>query len=778
MNGLIPRESGCTCDKIPYFNRKCAVDALTGLTLVCDSLPAEYAPFIPNSPDTKVPYSSKMDRYSCSYCKLSFANVDEQKAHFKSSGHVAVIGKNILRPVCNGKLYETWSESDSDSSSDSTQSDSEIEVERQITERKSPERKKGVVGSLALFRNRNQEIIGIHRCLIRSQEAPVRYFDDVLSRIDLLRTSRFWAFLLYSGGKFAGAIFDEDRVVVHKTFHRYTVRAKQGGSQFARDGALGGMSGHKSAGSTLRRHGEVAIRAASELSTPSYPQGLGRVANLIHSMIAASHDIANLLHVKWRVYMQACQLVLTMTARRNRSIFTTPPSSYGAPGSSTSVEGNNGHSSGGDDGDKEPILAAGPDSQAAYAVTAKMGVVSGDPRLRRLSGGARRISYAHIRELQAEFSRFRIYEPHSDLRLIALSDRRQMEEGSSMVFESKSGRFYYGRLNELMKITSSASKSQPVLPSDSNPVSVETSAPTSKKQKKLRQKKNRQKRLERNVNQPASSAESSGSKRSGSSSDEASTQRADEWMNKAPPAKPNPPSPDRASLNTTYAKWMQLVCMATANGDTEELVQLLNVSNPASGCSRNVEFPPDEETLHILLNSVQLRYGTTPLHTAVELGDEPDVLDILLNAGCRLEEKDSNGMTAYQLAGKIGKRKLTAHFKKLRTLYPDRYDYTKAGFPPLQPTTNNHGSMRKKKQAVSQTTTEEAAQILDRMSMREKCASAAERRAAQNQQKGKPRITCNQCSADMTGKDPFSYLNFVFCSAECMRKHRQQQNRR
>lgn len=58
-----------------------------------------------------------------------------------------------------------------------------------------------------------------------------------------------------------------DRVVVHKTFHRYTVRAKQGGSQIARDGALGGMSGHKSAGSALRRHGEMAIRSVSCLST-------------------------------------------------------------------------------------------------------------------------------------------------------------------------------------------------------------------------------------------------------------------------------------------------------------------------------------------------------------------------------------------------------------------------------------------------------------------------------------------------------------------------------
>lgn len=100
-------------------------------------------------------------------------------------------------------------------------------------------------------------------------------------------------------------------------------------------------------------------------------------------------------------------------------------------------------------------------------------------------------------------------------------------------------------------------------------------------------------------------------------------------------------------------------------------------------------------------------------------------------------------MTAYQLAGKIGKRKLTAHFRKLRKMYPNRYDYIKAGvrpnqivpffkmililrifitsglqFPPIQPTANA-GIMRRKKQPVSQEA-EEATQRLDQMSIREK----------------------------------------------------------
>ena len=48
-------------------------------------------------------------------------------------------------------------------------------------------------------------------------------------------------------------------LVVHKTFHSYTVRAKQGGSQSSRDNKSGGGSHPKSAGASLRRYNEAAF---------------------------------------------------------------------------------------------------------------------------------------------------------------------------------------------------------------------------------------------------------------------------------------------------------------------------------------------------------------------------------------------------------------------------------------------------------------------------------------------------------------------------------------
>lgn len=45
----------------------------------------------------------------------------------------------------------------------------------------------------------------------------------------------------------------------HKTFHSYTVRAKQGGSQSNKDNKSGGGSHCKSAGASLRRYNEAAF---------------------------------------------------------------------------------------------------------------------------------------------------------------------------------------------------------------------------------------------------------------------------------------------------------------------------------------------------------------------------------------------------------------------------------------------------------------------------------------------------------------------------------------
>jgi Bacteroidetes VLRF1 release factor/Vms1-associating treble clef domain len=68
-----------------------------------------------------------------------------------------------------------------------------------------------------------------------------------------------WAVIMSGGGHFAAAIWDATgNLTHHKTFHRYTSRAKQGGSQANADSASG--RNIKSAGATLRRHGEQTLQ--------------------------------------------------------------------------------------------------------------------------------------------------------------------------------------------------------------------------------------------------------------------------------------------------------------------------------------------------------------------------------------------------------------------------------------------------------------------------------------------------------------------------------------
>ncbi|VDN43474.1 unnamed protein product, partial [Dibothriocephalus latus] len=110
---------------------------------------------------------------------------------------------------------------------------------------------------------------------------------------------------------------------------------------------------------------------------------------------------------------------------------------------------------------------------------------------------------------------------------------------------------------------------------------------------------------------------------------------------------------------------------------------------------------------------------------------------------------DVHGMTPYQLAGQLGKTKFSACFRRFRKSYPDRYDYVKARIPcgPDPPPTTSVKSSPSQRSRTKRTQAEEASaanaptqSAVDRkladdlkfagLSMREKCALAAERRIA------------------------------------------------
>lgn len=112
------------------------------------------------------------------------------------------------------------------------------------------------------FENGAKQIMSIYKCTFSQHTSDSKSNipdTDFLFYISNFPAHKFipkWAIILLGGGHFAGAIFEGPTAVAHKTFHCYTVRAKQGGSQSAADNKSG-TSHPKSAGASLRRYNQV-----------------------------------------------------------------------------------------------------------------------------------------------------------------------------------------------------------------------------------------------------------------------------------------------------------------------------------------------------------------------------------------------------------------------------------------------------------------------------------------------------------------------------------------
>ncbi|CAO3607351.1 unnamed protein product [Cunninghamella echinulata] len=113
---------------------------------------------------------------------------------------------------------------------------------------------------------------------------------------------RLWTILMMGGGHFAGAVIDVNKsqgileqqlnkqvhIITHKTFHRYTTRRKQGGSQSANDSGKGKAN---SAGAQIRRYNEMALQ----------------------------QDIRELLN-QWKKYIDQSEIILIHAPSGNKKI--------------------------------------------------------------------------------------------------------------------------------------------------------------------------------------------------------------------------------------------------------------------------------------------------------------------------------------------------------------------------------------------------------------------------------------------------------------------------
>nr|XP_033800757.1 ankyrin repeat and zinc finger domain-containing protein 1 isoform X2 [Geotrypetes seraphini] len=148
------------------------------------------------------------------------------------------------------------------------------------------------MGSLphrVLFQNAEGQFLSVFRCVLSTRKDAEMEPSDLVECLKSLHVNCCWLILMTGGGHFAGAVFRGNEVVKHKTFHRYTIRAKRGTSQGLHDSQNHG-SMPKSAGASLRRYNELALLKDIQILLESWAQELQEAHAIF--LRAPSHNTA------------------------------------------------------------------------------------------------------------------------------------------------------------------------------------------------------------------------------------------------------------------------------------------------------------------------------------------------------------------------------------------------------------------------------------------------------------------------------------------------------
>ncbi|XP_050975240.1 ankyrin repeat and zinc finger domain-containing protein 1 isoform X2 [Labeo rohita] len=202
------------------------------------------------------------DRMFCSACQCPFESREEQMEHYKLDWH-----RFNLRKRLEGRSAVTVEEfekktgagdisSISGSDSDSEDEDLRDEVGPEETDRAlDTDQSACRLSTKVVFQNTQGQYLSLYRCVLQSKKDNE---EDLVSSLLKMSNNTIWVILMTGGGHFAGAVFKGKEIVQHKTFHRYTVRAKRGTAQGLRD-SQNRSHMPKSAGAALRRYNEAAL---------------------------------------------------------------------------------------------------------------------------------------------------------------------------------------------------------------------------------------------------------------------------------------------------------------------------------------------------------------------------------------------------------------------------------------------------------------------------------------------------------------------------------------
>ncbi|XP_008585683.1 PREDICTED: ankyrin repeat and zinc finger domain-containing protein 1 [Galeopterus variegatus] len=226
------------------------------------------------------------EKLFCSTCDQTFQNHQEQREHYKLDWHRFNLKQRLKdKPLLSAMDFEKQSSTgDLSSISGSEDSDSASEedlqtLDKEKAEFEKPNRLCGFYPHRVLFQNAQGQFLYAYRCVLGPHQVSSEEAELLVQNLQS-GGPRFCVVLMAAAGHFAGAIFQGREVVTHKTFHRYTVRAKRGTAQGLQD-ARGGAS--HSAGASLRRYNEVTLYkdVRDLLAGPVWAKALGEAETVL-----------------------------------------------------------------------------------------------------------------------------------------------------------------------------------------------------------------------------------------------------------------------------------------------------------------------------------------------------------------------------------------------------------------------------------------------------------------------------------------------------------------
>lgn len=236
---------------------------------------------------------SEIRKDACTACNVALGPSGERRDHYRSDLHRLNLKRNVEGlPPLNDTEFDKLIENESiesllgtqdSSSDDEDEKSSKLDTIMEKLSFQTPDDEENTVSYMntkspyILFKSPLLPLnraFGVYKSVFNSDQLDLGPLESLKAFSSA--SSKQSALFMIGGGHFAGAIVSHVRrstkgnapsqkesrqeqavnIVVSKTFHRYTTRKKQGGSQSASDNARGKAN---SAGSSIRRYNEQAL---------------------------------------------------------------------------------------------------------------------------------------------------------------------------------------------------------------------------------------------------------------------------------------------------------------------------------------------------------------------------------------------------------------------------------------------------------------------------------------------------------------------------------------